>query len=40
VIVPSNVGGAAGINTYFDLMNLWINELTRAFAAAGGSTAN
>src|SRR5690349_6360697 len=40
VIVPSNVGGAAGVNTYFDLMNLWVNELTRAFAAAGGSTAN
>ena len=40
VIVPSNVGGADGINTYFDLMNLWVNELTRAFGAAGSSTAN
>jgi ABC-type Zn uptake system ZnuABC Zn-binding protein ZnuA len=40
VIVPSNVGGAAGINTYFDLMNLWVNELTRAFGAAGSSPAN
>jgi ABC-type Zn uptake system ZnuABC Zn-binding protein ZnuA len=40
VIVPSNVGGAEGINTYFDLMNLWVNELTRAFGAAGSSTAN
>jgi len=40
VIVPSNVGGAVGVNTYFDLMNLWVNELTRAFGAAGSSTAN
>jgi zinc/manganese transport system substrate-binding protein len=40
VIVPSNVSGAAGINTYFDLMNLWVNELTRAFGAVGSSTAN
>jgi len=40
VIVPSNVGGADGVNTYFDLMNLWVNELTRAFGAAGSSTAN
>ncbi len=37
VIVPSNAGGAAGVNTYFDLMNLWITELARAFGA--GSTA-
>src|SRR5207253_781257 len=35
VIVPSNTGGATGINTYFDLMNLWISELGRAFAAVG-----
>jgi len=36
VIVPSNTGGAAGIETYFDLMNLWITELGRAFGASGG----
>ncbi len=40
VIVPSNTGGASGINTYFDLMNLWISDLARAFepgsAAANG----
>src|SRR5206468_1121495 len=38
-IVPSNTGGAAGINTYFDLMNLWISELARAFGT-GTATAN
>ena len=37
VIVPSNTGGAPGIDTYFDLMNLWISELVRAFG--GGGTA-
>ena len=37
VIVPSNTEGAEGIHTYFDLMNLWITELARAFGA--GSTA-
>jgi len=36
VIVPSNTGGAAGIDTYFDLMNLWITELGRAFGASRG----
>jgi len=39
VIVPSNTGGAAGITTYFDLMNLWISELARAFGT-GTATAN
>jgi zinc/manganese transport system substrate-binding protein len=39
VIVPSNTGGAAGITTYFDLMNLWISELGRAFGS-GSATAN
>ena len=38
-IVPSNTGGQAGINTYFDLMNLWISELARAFGT-GTATAN
>src|SRR5256886_1955914 len=39
VIVPSNTGGAPGVNTYFDLMNLWISELLRAFTG-GSATAN
>ena len=39
VIVPSNTNGAPGINTYFDLMNLWITELARAFGG-GGPAAN
>jgi zinc/manganese transport system substrate-binding protein len=37
VIVPSNTGGAPGINSYFDLMNLWISELGRAFSAGGAA---
>src|SRR5438874_10853882 len=38
VIVPSNTNGAPGINTYFDLMNLWITDLTQAFGAGGAAT--
>src|SRR5438105_3071677 len=38
VIVPSNTGGATGVNSYFDLMNLWISELGRAFAPGGAVT--
>ncbi len=38
VIVPSNTNGSPGVNTYFDLMNLWISELVRAFG--GGAPAN
>jgi zinc/manganese transport system substrate-binding protein len=33
VIVPSNTGGSS-TNSYFDLMNSWIAELSRAFGAA------
>jgi zinc/manganese transport system substrate-binding protein len=40
VIVPSNVGGQPGIDTYFDLMNLWVTELVRAFGASAGPTSN
>lgn len=40
VIVPSNTGGTQGVNTYFDLMNLWITELGRAFGATAGAAAN
>jgi zinc/manganese transport system substrate-binding protein len=31
VIVPSNVGGAAGVDTYFDLMNTLVGSLAQAF---------
>ncbi len=34
VIVPSNTGGASRVASYFDLMNLWVSELARAFGAA------
>lgn len=36
VIVPSNTG-APGVATYFDLMNLWVGELARAFGASPGA---
>jgi ABC-type Zn uptake system ZnuABC Zn-binding protein ZnuA len=32
VIVPSNVGGAPGVNTYFDLINRLVGSLAQAFA--------
>lgn len=31
VIVPSNVGGAPGTDTYIDLVNTWVRELATAF---------
>ena len=31
VIVPANVGGAAGVNTFVDLINTIVGSLTRAF---------
>jgi zinc/manganese transport system substrate-binding protein len=31
VIVPENTNGAPGIDTYFDLMNSWVNGLAAAF---------
>jgi len=34
VIVPSNTGGSTGVSTYFDLVNLWVSELARAFSPA------
>jgi zinc/manganese transport system substrate-binding protein len=36
VVVPENTNGAPGINTYFDLMNAWVNGLASAFK--GGAT--
>ncbi len=31
VIVPENTSGTPGVNTYFDLMNTWVNGLAAAF---------
>jgi ABC-type Zn uptake system ZnuABC Zn-binding protein ZnuA len=31
VIVPSNVGGAPGVNTYFDLINTLVSSLAQAY---------
>jgi ABC-type Zn uptake system ZnuABC Zn-binding protein ZnuA len=36
VIVPENTNGAPGVNTYFDLMNTWVNGLAAVFR--GGAT--
>jgi len=33
VIVPENTHGAPGVETYFDLMNTWVNGLAAAFQA-------
>ncbi len=35
VIVPENTHGAPGVESYFDLMNLWVSELAKGFATAG-----
>lgn len=32
VIVPANVGGAPGVNTYFDLINMLVGSLAQAFS--------
>lgn len=40
VIVPSNTEGIPGVDTYQELISLWVSELAQAFnraAAAGGS---
>jgi zinc/manganese transport system substrate-binding protein len=34
VIVPASTGGAAGTDTYIDLVNLWVREIATAFAPA------
>ena len=33
VVVAENTGGAPGVETYFDLVNSWVNGLTSAFRA-------
>jgi zinc/manganese transport system substrate-binding protein len=37
VIVPSNVGGAPGVNTYFDLIDHLVGQLAQAFSAPTGA---
>lgn len=34
VIVPGNVGGGPGTDSFIDLVSLWVTELTRAFEQA------
>lgn len=34
VIVPTSVGGEPGVDTYFDLVDIWITRLVDAFATA------
>jgi ABC-type Zn uptake system ZnuABC Zn-binding protein ZnuA len=35
VVVPENTGGAPGVETYFDLMNAWVNGLAAGFRKGG-----
>lgn len=35
VVVPENTAGAPGIDTYFDLMNAWVNGLAAGFQKGG-----
>jgi len=37
VIVPSNVGGAPGVNTFFDLINTLVTSLAQAFQDSAGT---
>jgi len=37
VIVPSNTGGAAGVNTFFDLLNTLVSALAQAFSTPAGA---
>jgi ABC-type Zn uptake system ZnuABC Zn-binding protein ZnuA len=37
VIVPSNVGGAPGVNTYFDLMNTLVGSLAQAYKGSAST---
>ena len=33
--MPENTNGAPGVNTYFDLMNTWVNGLAAGFHGRG-----
>jgi ABC-type Zn uptake system ZnuABC Zn-binding protein ZnuA len=37
VIVPSNAGGAPGVNTFFDLINTLVSALAQAFSTPAGA---
>jgi len=37
VIVPGNVQGAPDVNTYFDLVNVWVRSLAAAYTGAAGA---
>jgi ABC-type Zn uptake system ZnuABC Zn-binding protein ZnuA len=37
VIVPSNTGGASGVNTFFDLLNTLVSALAQAFSTPAGA---
>ena len=37
VVVPMSVGGEAGVETYFDLVDLWVERLRDAFGAASST---
>jgi ABC-type Zn uptake system ZnuABC Zn-binding protein ZnuA len=37
VIVPSNAGGAPGVNTFFDLINTIVTQLAQGFSAPAGT---
>jgi ABC-type Zn uptake system ZnuABC Zn-binding protein ZnuA len=37
VIVPSNAGGAPGVNTFFDLINTIVTQLSQAFSTPAGT---
>lgn len=37
VVVPMSVGGEAGVETYFDLVDLWVERLRDAYGIEGGA---
>jgi ABC-type Zn uptake system ZnuABC Zn-binding protein ZnuA len=39
VVVPENTSGAPGVDSYFDLMNTWVNGLAAGFRAGAASGA-
>jgi zinc/manganese transport system substrate-binding protein len=38
VVVPENTGGAPGVNTYFDLVNVWVGSLAAGFQGLAVNT--
>jgi ABC-type Zn uptake system ZnuABC Zn-binding protein ZnuA len=37
VVVPMSVGGEEGVETFFDLVDLWVERLSDAYGLAGGT---